>query len=233
MARNTIEDYAKAILQISLESDSASATTGALARWLGVTDGTASKMMRNLSDAGLVVLTAYKGAQLTEKGHLLAVRVLRAHRLMELFLARVLKMDWDEIHEEAELLEHAVSDRLIRRIDEFLGHPQNDPHGDPIPRSDGTLPTASGVSLAGCDAGSKFVVRRVIDQSSKSLRFLSSVGFELDRRGRVTANSPLAGTVSIELDGKVMSLSLAMAAKILVSVERGAAAGRHDAAQGG
>jgi DtxR family Mn-dependent transcriptional regulator len=220
MAKRTVEDYVKAILLIAADSDRAVASTGQLAKWLNVTDGTASKMVRVLSEAGLVAFTPYEGAQLTEEGRRLATRVLRNHRLMELFLSSVLDMDWHEIHEEAESLEHAVSDRLIERIDAFLGRPEIDPHGDPIPRSDGTLPRISGVALVGCTAGSPFVVRRVLDQSPQVLNFLATVGLGLGQSGRVVKNSPVAGIVSIALDGKVISLSRALASKLLVAIER-------------
>jgi DtxR family Mn-dependent transcriptional regulator len=220
MAKHTAEDYVKAILQISLDSDAAVASTGELARWLRVTDGTASRMVRVLAEAGWVAFTAYEGAQLTEKGHQLAIRGLRNHRLLELFLVKVLGMGWDQVHDEAERLEHAVSSCLMDRIDEFLGHPEIDPHGDPIPRPDGTLPKTSGVSLIGCDAGSPFVIRRVLDQSPNVLRFLSSVGVCLGQSGHVVTNSPVAGIVSIQLDGKVIFLNRAVAAKVMVSVER-------------
>jgi DtxR family Mn-dependent transcriptional regulator len=220
MSKHNPEDYVKAILQISSNSEMALASTGELAKRLGVTCGTASRMIRILSKSGLVVFTSYAGAQLTDEGHQLAIRVLRNHRLIELFLVTVLEMDWDQVREEAEHLEHAVSADLIDRIDKFLGHPESDPHGDPIPRTDGTYPPSAGVSLIGCSPGSRFSVQRVLDQSPNVLRFLSSVGVGKGRIGQVVGNSPAAEVVAIALDGKIVSLGRAVAAKVLVAVQR-------------
>lgn len=220
MPKHTVEDYVRAILQISSNSQSAVVSTGEVAKCLGVTSGTASHMIRILSKSGLVAVTSYAGAQLTDKGRQLAIRVLRNHRLLELFLAKVLEMDWDQVHEEAENLEHAVSADLIERIDVFLGHPEIDLYGDPIPHADGTFPPSPGVSLIGCAAGSRFVIQRVLDQSANTLRFLSSVGVVPGRIGQVVDESPIAEVVAIVLDGKVISLSRAVAAKVFVAVER-------------
>ena len=140
MSKKLIEDYVKAIYQICAASESARANTGVLARKIGVSDGTASTMIRNLADAGLVAYTSYEGAQLTETGRLLAMRVVRRHRLIVSLFSTVLKMDSNEVNHEAELLEHAVSEKLADRIDNFLGQPIADPHGNPIPRRDGSLP---------------------------------------------------------------------------------------------
>jgi DtxR family transcriptional regulator, Mn-dependent transcriptional regulator len=140
VSQKLFEDYAKAIYQICGESKSARAHTGVLARRIGVADGTASTMIRNLAEAGLVVFTPYEGAQLTETGRELAMRVLRRHQLITLLLTRVLGIDRSEVQQEAETLEHAVSEKLTDRIDSYLGHPTADPLGVPIPRRDGTLP---------------------------------------------------------------------------------------------
>src|SRR5262245_52185128 len=113
-------------------------------------------MLKTLSESGLAEYMPYEGARLTEAGRTLALRVLRRHRLIELFLARTLNMSWDEVHEEAENMEHAVSDLLIDRIDAFLGYPASDPHGDPIPKADGTVAGSSGRGLSQLPAGSHF-----------------------------------------------------------------------------
>jgi DtxR family Mn-dependent transcriptional regulator len=215
--RHTVEDYARAILQISLESDAATVRTGDLAKRLDVTDGTASRMVRILSEAGVAVFTPYEGAQLTEKGQRVAAHALRKHRLIELFLAEALGIEWDAVDEEAERLEHAVSEQLIERIDQFLGFPEEDPHGDPIPRGDGSLPATYGVSLAACDNGVSFVIRRILDQRPGTLQFLASVGARPGQAGLVVKNSPVAGIVSIQLDGHTVSLSRAVAAKVFVA----------------
>ncbi len=141
----------------------------------------------------------------------------RRHRLIELFLVKTLDLSWDEVHEEAEHMEHAVSDRLIDRIDAFLGHPESDPHGDPIPRSDGTLKMPNAHSLAECRVGDAFQLARVIDQSPEFLRFLSGSGLPLGVAGQVVANTPEAGIVTIRVNGHETTLGQAAAEKLLVT----------------
>ena len=151
----TIENYLKSIYTICNRQDQRPAATGQLAEALSVSPGTVTSMLKSLETSGLVIYTPYEGVRMTDTGQQLALRVLRRHRLIELFLVKTLGLSWDEVHEEAENMEHAVSDFLVDRIDDFLGKPQTDPHGDPIPRSDGTIqishdisasPTASRVS---------------------------------------------------------------------------------------
>src|SRR6187200_1807422 len=168
---STVENYLKTI---SLQQDATSEAllpTGQLAQTLGVTPGTATTMVKALADAGLVQYEPYSGVRLTEAGRKLAALVLRRHRLIELFLVRVLGLRWDEVHEEAEKLEHVVSDRLIERIDEMLGRPQADPHGDPIPSRDGELVRRELDSLLTCPLNTSVTVMRVTDQDAAFLRF--------------------------------------------------------------
>ncbi len=216
MATSTVEDYVKAIFQICRETD-ALTSTGALARRLDVSDGTASQAIRALSELGLVEFEPYIGARLTGQGHELAMRVIRRHRLIESFLATVLGMEWDEIHEEAELLEHAVSEKLTDRIDHFLGHPTFDPHGDPIPTSDGSMPDSAVLSLDKCEPQTNFVVSRVLDQSGALLRYLSTVGLRIGAHGQIHEKSAIAGVISIKLNGQVITMGRPTAEKIVVS----------------
>src|SRR5262245_11089957 len=137
----TVENYLKAIFQAqtALSGRDALVPMGHLASALGVTPGTATTMVKALEESGLVRYEPYAGVRLSAAGEKLAALVLRRHRLIELFLVKVMGMSWTEVHDEAEHLEHAVSDRLIERIDEMIGRPSADPHGDPITRPDGTL----------------------------------------------------------------------------------------------
>ena len=128
-------------------------STGELAQALNVSPGTVTGMLKTLSEASLATYTPYEGARLTESGQRLALKIIRRHRLLELFLVETLKMSWDEVHEEAEHMEHAASERLIDRIDDYLGYPAVDPHGDPIPRADGSLAETEGTPLARVPAG--------------------------------------------------------------------------------
>src|SRR5438552_351135 len=149
---STVENYLKAIYQgqTSLPRDQRLVPMGQVATALGVTPGTATTMVKALSESGLAEYEPYTGVRLTPSGEKLAGLVLRRHRLVELFLVKVMGLRWDEVHDEAEILEHVVSDRLIDRIDEMLGRPETDPHGDPIPNSEGTIKTQALDSLLTC-----------------------------------------------------------------------------------
>ena len=212
----TVENYIKAIFQISL-TNNGQAATGQLAQALGVSPGTVTSMLKTLSEGHLVSYTPYEGVRLTEAGNALALRVVRRHRLIEQFLVKTLDLSWDEVHEEAEHMEHAVSDRLVDKIDDFLGHPTVDPHGDPIPQADGTLVSSDNRKLAECLVGECFRLARVIDQSPEFLRFLSNAGLELGASGKVVANSSEAGIVTVAIDGQEKTLGRVAAEKLLVS----------------
>src|SRR5436190_17385823 len=171
MASLTIENYVKAIYQIAAAHKEHAASTGKLAEALGVSPGTVTSMLKTLSESGLAEYIPYEGARLTEAGRTLALRVVRRHRLIELFLVKTLNLTWYEVHAEAENMEHAVSDLLIDRIDAYLGYPETDPHGDPIPKGDGTVASATGGRLSQGTVGSRFRVVRVTDQSPEFLRY--------------------------------------------------------------
>ena len=215
----TVENYVKTIYQISSEADGAPAATGKIAQALGVSPGTVTSMLKTLSEGALATYTPYGGVKLTGAGEALAMRVVRRHRLIELFLVNTLNLSWDEVHEEAEHMEHAVSDRLIDRIEQSLGYPEVDPHGDPIPKADGSVRHASGRRLSACSDGDSFRLARVKDQSTEFLRYLSDNGLSLGARGRVVSNSDEAGVVTISVDGAETTLGLDAAAKILVTAE--------------
>jgi DtxR family Mn-dependent transcriptional regulator len=145
---------------------------GQLASALGVVPGTATTMVKALAESGLVHYEPYMGVRLTEAGEKLASLVLRRHRLIELFLVQVMGMSWAEVHDEAERLEHAVSERLIDLIDEMLGRPETDPHGDPIPTAEGTISHPEYVDLLSAPLGTPLTVVRVVDQGADFLRFI-------------------------------------------------------------
>ena len=168
----TVENYLKALLQaqIGFHSDEL-VPMGKLAAALGVVPGTATTMVKTLAESGLVRYEPYAGVRLTPAGEKLAAMVLRRHRLIELFLVKVMGMSWTEVHDEAEHLEHAVSERLIERIDEMLGRPQVDPHGDPIPNPEGMVDRREYDTLLSCPLGARVAVSRVTDQDTSFLRF--------------------------------------------------------------
>jgi DtxR family Mn-dependent transcriptional regulator len=217
VASLTVENYVKTIALIADRNPpGAAVATGELAQALGVSPGTVTAMLKALDEAALATYTPYEGARLTDAGRRLALMVIRRHRLLELFLARTLDMTWDEVHEEAEHMEHAVSELLIDRIERFLGHPAVDPHGDPIPAADGSLNEPRGVPLARCRPGSAFRVIRVMDQDPAFLRYLTECGLALNAEGLLRENRPEAGAVVCRLDDRDVALGAAAAEKVLV-----------------
>ena len=170
----TVENYLKAILlaQTALSEGQELVPMGQLASALGVVPGTATTMVKALAESGMVRYEPYAGVRLTRAGEKLAALVLRRHRLIELFLVKVMGMSWTEVHDEAENLEHAVSDRLIDRIDEMLGRPEVDPHGDPIPDAEGTVYRPQYDTLLTCPLNQPVRVSRVSDQDRDFLQFI-------------------------------------------------------------
>lgn len=217
MASLTVENYLKAILQICASQQGEPAGTGQIAAALAVSPGTVTSMLKTLSESGLATYTPYEGVRLTAAGNALALRVLRRHRLIELFLVETLKLSWDEVHEEAEHMEHAVSDLLVDRIDAYLGHPNVDPHGDPIPKADGSIESPTLRPLAECQAGAPFRLARVLDQSPEFLRFLTEAGLPLNAIGRVQSNSASASVVTVAVDNRETTLGRDAAEKLLVA----------------
>ena len=214
----TVENYLKTIALISGRDRAGDRVgTGELAAALGVSPGTVTGMLKTLSEANLATYTPYEGAKLTASGQQLAMKVIRRHRLLELFLVQTLAMSWDEVHEEAEHMEHAASERLIDRIDTFLGHPSVDPHGDPIPRSDGSLPLAEGTPLALLPRGQSFRVVRVVDQDPAFLRYLTECGLDLNATAELTENRPESGALVFRLDDRTVALGHSAASKVLVT----------------
>ncbi len=221
MASLTVENYVKTIYRIMATQDGGPVTTGQLAAALGVSPGTATSMVKTLDAARLAAHRPYEGVVLTRAGRVLALRVLRRHRLVELFLMRTLDMTWDEVHDEAEHMEHAVSDLLVDRIDTFLGHPEVDPHGDPIPRGDAhgleAQEPPGARMLADLGDGDTFRLARVLDQSAEFLRYLTESGLSLGTQGTVERNPDGAGLMRVRLERRSLALSLDAAAKILVT----------------
>ncbi len=213
----TVENYLKAILQLQLKEDNNRVSPGALATRLGVSPGSVTSMLKTLSESSLADYVPYEGVELTDAGRTLALRVLRRHRLIELFLMNTLNMTWDQVHEEAEELEHAVSDVLIHRIDQYLGHPATDPHGAPIPTADGKLRgTLSAVSLNMCGAGETVRFVQVVNQEPGFLRYLSDSGFRLGAVGEVEQSGEDSGAIRISIDRQSFSISTEAAASVRV-----------------
>jgi DtxR family Mn-dependent transcriptional regulator len=212
----TVENYVKTIYLLAQHGGVAEVSTGNIAAALGVLPGTVTSMLKTLDESNLATYTPYEGVRLTAAGRALALRVLRRHRLIEQFLSQTLNLSWDEVHEEAEHMEHAVSDALVDRIDAYLGHPTTDPHGDPIPQADGTIAAAADRSLAQCAPGERFRVARVIDQSPEFLRYLSQSGIEIGAQGQLVANEESDECLTIRLAGENRTLTYEAAGKLMV-----------------
>jgi DtxR family Mn-dependent transcriptional regulator len=216
----TVENYLKAIWQIGASTGSTSVSTGKLAQSLKVSPGTVTSMQKTLAEAGLAEYRPYEGVSLTEAGRTLALRMLRRHRLIELFLVRTLGLTWDQVHEEAENMEHAVSDFLIDRIDDFLGHPPCDPHGDPIPTANGDLRTSGeqGLPLSTVAAGSRVRLVRVLNQDAGFLRYLTESDFSLGATALVDHVNEAAGLVSLRRGDRPVAMGRAVAEQLLVVI---------------
>lgn len=193
------EDYLKAIFDLS--QDAASAGTSAIAASLGVAAGSVSGMLRRLSDRGLVAHVPYYGARLTADGEQAALRTIRRHRILELFLVEVLGYGWDGVHGEAERLEHAASDDLISRMAQVLGEPTTDPHGAAIPTVDGRIEEPAWPSLVELASGEEAAVRRVSDRDPQVLRQLAELGLRPGARLRVLAQTGDGRAVHLQVDG--------------------------------
>ncbi|MFT5826876.1 MAG: DtxR family Mn-dependent transcriptional regulator [Yoonia sp.] len=218
MASSTVEDYIKHIYLVSEKSGKDQVSMGHVAEALGVVPGTATTMVKALADAGLVDYAPRVGVHLTVHGRQLALHVLRRHRLIEQFLVEVLSFDWSEVHEEAECLEHVVSDLLLERIDKYLGHPTEDPHGDPIPSAAGELFHGNSESLVACPLDTPLSVARITDQDPDFLQYIARAGLNLGVALRVVERSLSAESVRLEVGraNESLTLGLGAAAKVLV-----------------
>ena len=212
----TVENYVKTIYLLAQQASAAEVATGQIAAALGVLPGTVTSMLKTLDESNLATYTPYEGVRLTTAGRALALRVLRRHRLIEQFLSQTLNLSWDEVHEEAEHMEHAVSDALVDRIDVFLGHPTTDPHGDPIPQADGSMAAAADRPLSECTAGQQFRLARVIDQSPEFLRYLSQAGLEIGAQIWLVANDPGQATMTIRIANQSKSLAREAGSKLMM-----------------
>ncbi|MEM6796664.1 MAG: metal-dependent transcriptional regulator [Acidobacteriota bacterium] len=218
MPTSTVEDYLKAILlQEQALGAGALVTMGQIAGALEVAPGTVTAMVKGLERDGLVEYEPYSGVRLSETGRLEAANVLRRHRLTELFLVEILGFDWSEVHEEAEQLEHAMSAKLIDRIDALLGHPTTDPHGDPIPDRQGDLRSREVWPLTEAPVGESVRIARVSDQEEAFLRFVERKGLRPSTSIVVTSLDPIADAVTIvPAGGDSITLGSEAAAKLFI-----------------
>jgi DtxR family Mn-dependent transcriptional regulator len=213
-----VQDYAKAIYALEHRSGEP-VGNNELAERLGVPPGTASAMVKRLDELGLAEHTPYHGVLLTDAGRRLALRVMRRHRLLELFLVETLDLSWDRVHEEAERLEHSLSDELAAAIAERLGNPTHDPHGDPIPSAELELEEVETVSLAELDEGAQGRFVRVSDVDPAVLRHLGERGIKPGQRLRLVEREPFGGSLVVRLGRRSESLPLEIARSMRVEAE--------------
>jgi len=209
------EDYLKAIY--ALETEGKRATTSALAERMNVSAPSATAMMKRLAELGLVERSAYRGVVLTDRGRLCALEVLRHHRLLERYLADSLGMSLDEVHAEADRLEHALSEELEARIDEALGFPTHDPHGDPIPDRALRIAAPSSRSVADLDPGDTAVVTRVPDGDPALLRYLAEIALVPGDALELTRSAPFGGPLTVKTGNGEHAIARELAASVGVA----------------
>jgi DtxR family transcriptional regulator, Mn-dependent transcriptional regulator len=212
---DAIQDYVKEIYK--LQAAGARVTTSALAGRLGVSPPSATAMVKKLASLGLVEHERYRGALLTPKGEKVALEVIRHHRLLEQYLSQTLGLPIDALHDEADRLEHALSEELEAHIDRTLGYPTHDPHGDPIPGPDLKLVVSQAMPLSALEPGAKATVSRVPDGDGELLRYLSDLKLTPGRRIEVREAAPFEGPLTVRVAGADHAISRELAARIAVS----------------
>jgi len=218
MPSSTVENYLKAIWSLETqESGDELVPIGQVAEKLSVAPGTATTMMNQLMRMELVRYIPRRGVSLNEAGRKAALRVLRRHRLVETFLVEIMKLDWAEVHDDAEVLEHVISDRLLGRMDEMLKHPTHDPHGAPIPAPDGAMPDDGNASLADCQPGD-YTLKRVRENQPSFLQWLSGLGLMPGTDLTLIERNPDADTLTLALPNRTdpVQISLPAAHSLLV-----------------
>jgi DtxR family Mn-dependent transcriptional regulator len=196
----SVEDYLKAIYRLSPEGRPAS--TSEIAHLLELSPASVSGMVKRLSEQGLLEHVPYRGVQLTDDGRRAALRMVRRHRLIEAYLVAFLGYSWDTVHDEAERLEHAVSDTLVERMAAVLGNPTSDPHGDPIPAADGSMEEPDLIALADVAPGRTVELRRVDEGQPDRLRYIASIGLTPGAVVSVVERQPFEGPITIRVDGR-------------------------------
>jgi len=211
-----VEDFLKAVYLLQRQGDAVS--TSALAGELKIQSPSVTEMAKKLAEHGLLEYERYRGLRLTETGQQIALEVIRRHRLLEMYLVDALGYSWDQVHEEAERLEHVISRQFVDRIAAALGDPDHDPHGDPIPAADGSLPDQNLTSLADLPLHQTGQIRRITAQSPEALRYLGQLGLIPGAQVIVTAHDPFDGPVHLLVDNTPVVVGAEMARHILLTL---------------
>jgi len=216
MPSEQIENYLKNIYKI--QATDGKVTTTSLSDRLQISPASVTEMVKKLADDGSLTHTPYKGFELTESGKRQALKVVRKHRLWEMFLVEVLHFGWDEIDEEAEKLEHFMSAKMEDKVDEVLGHPRVDPHGDPIPASDGSMKKIRSVPLAEIEEGSTVRILRVSDNSPELLQYASSVGLTLNKKITIKQRMKFDDSLIVRIGTKELTISSRVAENVFAEI---------------
>jgi DtxR family transcriptional regulator, Mn-dependent transcriptional regulator len=214
MPSEQIENYLKNIYKIQTAEGKVS--TSSLSERLQISPASVSEMVKKLADDGSLTHTPYRGVELTESGKTKALKIIRKHRLWEMFLVEVLHFGWDEIDEEAERFEHIMSEKMEDKIDEVLGFPSVDPHGDPIPTRNGTIKNIRAVPLVEVEEGTTVRVVRVNDANPELLQYASSIGVSLNKRIAIKQRMKFDNSLSVRIGSREITISATLAANIFV-----------------
>lgn len=200
----SIEDYLKAIYLLESENDGKGVSTTQVAEALNISSASVTNMIKKLAGLKLVDYESYYGARLTETGRKIALEVIRHHRLLELYLKEMMGYSWDQVHDEAEKLEHHISEQFEDRIAELLDHPTHDPHGDPIPSKDGVMPETANMKLTDVSENKPYLIGRVRDQDPDLLRYLEKIGLIPGVRIKLVEKAPFKGPITLDVEGKTL-----------------------------
>lgn len=217
MLGTIVEDYLKTIYALGM--DGTHVTPSKLAERFSVSPAAVTKMMKRLQSLNLIIYSRSNGVCLTQEGDKIALEILRHHRLIELYLIKALGYSWDQVHEEAERLEHVISEVFEEKIDEYLGFPTHDPHGDPIPTKDGVLLEQTTVPLNVLTPGDESQIERVSDTDSDMLKYMEKLGIAPGVSIEYIKEEPYGGSIHIKVNGEKCSIGRELATKIFVSVD--------------
>lgn len=208
----SVEDYLKAIYVLETEGEGASTTN--IAEMLSVSSASVTNMLKRLAGMNFIDHQSYKGATLTDAGRKIALEILRHHRLLELYLKEVMGYSWDEVHDEAEKLEHHISEQFEDKIAELLDHPTHDPHGDPIPTKDGVMPDMASLSVCDAEEATSYIIGRVKDQDPELLRYLEKTGVIPGVKLTILEKAPFEGPIKVLLENEEKTLGYSIARQI-------------------